>query len=506
MTPLYTPAQVRAMDERTIAAGIPSMVLMERAAGHLARTIARAAGRTYGLRVLMVCGKGNNAGDGIAAARRLRAAGADARMHLVAGEEGLSPDAAAQLERYRRAGGREEATLRLEGVDVVVDCLLGTGTSGEPRPPLDAAVGAVTTSRAASPGVIVVACDTPTGADADTGAVAAATVRADVTMTIGAPKRGLWLWPARGYSGAITCADIGLDPDPAGDPVACLLGDTDVARVLAPADPGTDKRGRGVVVVLAGSPGMSGAATMVARGALGTGVGLLTVATDASVRDVVAVAVPEAMTVGLPADDPDAAYDALDAVVRGADVVAVGPGLGRAPATIELVRRVVREAEIPVVLDADGLNAFRGQGDLLAERATDDLICTPHAREFARLLGGEPDDVWPRRLEEIAKASRRWRATIVAKGPGTIIGLPDGRTWINPTGTAALATGGTGDVLTGIVAATRSATDAGEAVAAAVYLHGRAGEIAARRQPARSVAALDVAAALPAALASLEAQ
>lgn len=504
MIALYTPAQVRAMDEQTIAGGTPSAVLMERAAGHLARAVVRAAGRRYGLRVLVVCGKGNNAGDGIAAARRLRADGADARVHLVLDEGDLAPDTAEQLAGYRRSGGREEPALQLDGVDVIVDCLLGTGTSGEPRPPLPATIDAINAHRAATPGCIVVACDGATGADADGGGLAAAAIRADVTLTIGAHKRGLWLWPARGAGGLIECADIGIGANPPAEPAASMLTDADVARVLAPADPGVDKRGRGVVVVVAGSPGMSGAATMVARGALGVGVGLLTVATDEGVRDVVAASVPEAMTVGLPADDPDAAFEALVPSLDGADVLAVGPGLGRAPATVALVRRIVREVAVPLVLDADGLNVFRSEGDLLGEHASTDLTCTPHAREFARLLGGGVDELWPRRLEEVAKACQRWRATIVAKGPGTIVTLPDGRTWINPTGSAALATGGTGDVLTGIVAAARSATTVPEAVAAAVYVHGRAGEIAARHRPPRSVAALDVAAAIPAALASLE--
>ena len=503
MIPLYTPAQVRALDEQTIAGGTPGAVLMERAAFHLARAVVRAAGRSYGLPVLVVCGKGNNAGDGIGAARRLRALGADARIHLALGEDGLSDDAGDQLRRSRAAGIREEPSLRLDGVAAVVDCLLGTGSTGEPRPPLNTVVDAVNNHRDAS-GAVVIACDVATGCDADGGAVAGSTIRADITLTIGAHKRGLWLWPARGVSGRIECADIGTLASARPEPAAHVLEDGDAAAVLSPTAPDVDKRGRGVVVVLAGSPGMSGAATMVARGALGTGVGLLTVATDAAARDVVAASVPEAMTVALPSDNPDGAFERLAAKLDGADVLAVGPGLGHAPATVELVRRVVREVDVPIVLDADGLNAFRGEGDLLGDRRATELICTPHARELARLLGAEPDEVWPRRLEEVAKASHRWRATIVAKGPGTIVQSPDGRTWINPTGSAALATGGTGDVLTGILAAARAGGDAPEVVAAGVYVHGRAGEIAARRRPARSVAALDVAAAVPAALASLE--
>lgn len=510
MIALYRPQQVRALDERTIAAGTPSLTLMERAAGHLARVVSSTAGRTYGLRVLMVCGKGNNGGDGIAAARRLRAAGVDARVHLVAGDATLSADAAQQLRRYRTAGGREVAAVAdWQGLDVVVDCLLGTGSSGAPRGDYADAVDAINACRDTM-GARIVACDLPTGVDADTGRVEGAAVRADVTLSLGVHKRGLWLWPARGYCGELRVADIGIAPtdqgpaDAGGDaPVAMVMEDVDAVSQLPPPRPGVDKRGRGVVIVVAGSPGMSGAATLVARGALATGVGLITVATSARIRDVVAPTVPEALTLGFDGDDPDAAFEAVAGRAEAADAVAIGPGLGHDDAASALVRRLVAELDVPIVLDADGLNAFRGDGDALAERVTRDLVCTPHAREFARLLGKDVGDVWPSRIETVSEAARRWQATVVAKGPGTIVEAPAGSTWINGTGTAALATGGTGDVLTGMIV---SAVARGpvSAVAAAVHVHGIAAEIAAARGTARSVTAMGVASAIPAALASLE--
>jgi ADP-dependent NAD(P)H-hydrate dehydratase / NAD(P)H-hydrate epimerase len=504
---LYRPEQVRAMDERTIAAGTPSLTLMERAAGHLARAVRTAGGRTYGLRVLVVCGKGNNGGDGIAAARRLRAAGADARVHLLAGDTELSTDAAEQLRRYRAAGGREVTSLSAWGnVDVVVDCLLGTGSSGPLRGPYAAAVATI--NELGSGGATVVACDLPTGVDADTGQVDGAAVRADLTVSLGAHKRGLWLSPARQCCGELMVADIGIiragevaEPD---TPAAAVLSDADIREILPQTGPGADKRGRGVILVLAGSPGMSGAPTMVARGALATGVGLLTVATSQRVRDIVAPTVPEALTLGLPDDDPDAAFALVAERAQEVDVLAIGPGLGHDDAVAALVRRLVREVDAPIVLDADGLNVYRGDGDALADHATAQLVCTPHAREFARLLGKDADDVWPNRIVTVAEAARRWRATVVAKGPGTIIESPAGRTWINATGTSALATGGTGDVLTGMIASALASGAQPAAVAAAVHVHGLAGQIAAARGTPRSVSAMDVAAAIPAALASLE--
>ena len=505
MIPLYRPQQVRAMDERTIAAGTSSLTLMERAAGHLARSVVDLLARVYGGRVLALCGKGNNGGDGIAAARLLRRRGVDARVHLVTGEERLSGDAAAQLRRFRADGGRVVSTLDLAHVDVAIDCMLGTGATGPAREPVPTVVTELDRRRDEPSPFRVVACDLPSGVDADTGQVEGDAVTADLTVVIGAGKRGLWLAPARAYCGELRVADIGLD---AGTevPVAHVLDEADVRESVVPTwRHGIDKRGRGVVVLIAGSPGMAGAAILCARGALGMGAGLLTVATAAPVRDVVAPAVPEAMTVGLPPHDPDRAFDLVADRLDGADALGVGPGLGRDDATQALVHRLVREAPVPIVLDADGLNAFRHDGDALADRrAVRDLVVTPHAREYARLLGKEVDDVWDDRIFSVGEVARRWGATVVLKGPGTIVEEPPDRTFINPTGTPALATGGTGDVLTGMLAVALATGPRWSGVAATAYVHGLAGEIAARRTATRSVTAMDVAAAIPAALASLE--
>lgn len=499
MIALYRPAQVRTMDERTIAAGTPSLTLMERAAGHLARIIVRQAEHRYGLRVLLLCGKGNNAGDGIAAARRLRRQGVDARIYLAAGEDGLSDDAQVQLQRYRRAGGPEQRDLRLDGYDVVADCLLGTGASGAPREPLAGVIAALGEHRAADAGVRVVACDLPTGVDADTGQVPGIAVHADATLSLGAHKRGLWLWPARRYCGELSVADLGL-VEPEERPVADVLEIADVRRLLPEPPPDSHKRTRGVVVALAGSPGMTGAATLVARGAMAGGAGLITVATSSAARGLVAPSIPEALTVDLPMQDPDAAFEQLVSHLEGADALAIGPGLGHDDATVALVHRLVAEVDLATVLDADGLNAFRGQGDLLAKHAAPLLVCTPHAREFERLVDPSAEDIWDQRLTLVPDKARAWDSVLVAKGPGSLIAAPDGRVWINPTGSAALATGGTGDVMTGLLAAVVAQDPDPARVAGAVWLHGLAGHLAAARTTPRSVTAGDVAAAIPAAL------
>lgn len=500
--PLFRPGQVRAMDGRAMDRGVPSVELMERAGGHLARGILELGGHGYGLAVGFLCGRGNNGGDGLAAARRLLDAGAAPRVCLAGGDADLSRDATVQLQRYRAAGGRLVAGVgdALADADVGVDCLLGTGTSGEPREPFRSAVRELNRSAQLPNTMVVVACDLPTGVDADTGQVPGEAVRADLTVTLGAHKRGLHLWPARGLCGRIVLGDLGIIDDAEG-PAAIVLEPADIRRLLPPLPPDAHKRTRGVVVALAGSPGMTGAAVLVGRGAMAAGAGLVTVATSTAAQPLVAGAMPEALTVDLPDDDPDAAFERLAGALEGADALAVGPGLGRAEPTVALVRRVVAEVGVPLVLDADGINAFRARGAALATHTCPLLVLTPHAREFARLLenGDGAQDVWAQRVALVAQKATAWDAVLAAKGPGTIIGAPDGQVWVNPTGSAVLATGGTGDVLTGMTATLVAQRPEAAAVAAAVFVHGLAGEIAGAGG-VRSVTALDVAAAVPAAL------
>lgn len=496
MIGLYTPAQVRALDERALAVpGLAPDALMERAAGHLARGVVRLAGRSAGLRVAVLCGKGNNGADGLAAARRLIDLGAAPAVHLVAGAGALGPDGAREWARYHAVGGRFAATLdaALADADLAVDCLLGTGATGEPRSPYREAVAAL----GDRPDLPVVACDVPTGVDADTGRVPGPAVRAALTVTMGARKRGLALWPARGYVGREAVGLVGLDLA-AEEPVARVLEPGDAAALLPVPAADAHKRTRGVVVVLAGSPGMAGAAVMVARGAMAAGAGYVTVA--AGDPGIVTAAVPEAVTLRVDPRDGAAAFDAVTGLLGRADALAVGPGLGHDGPTVDLARRLVREVEVPLVLDADGINAFRDDGDALADHRAPLLVLTPHAAEFGRLVGSSGHGVWGQRVALVPERAAVWRAVVVAKGPGSMVAAPDGRVWVNPTGSAALATAGTGDVLTGVTAALVAQRPEPASVAAAVYLHGLAGEVAEERSHPRSVTALDVAAAVPGAL------
>ncbi|MGH8930131.1 MAG: NAD(P)H-hydrate dehydratase [Egibacteraceae bacterium] len=493
MIPLFAPSQVRAMDDRAYRRGVAPEALMDRAAGHLARGVLRLAGRGYGLRVGILAGKGNNGGDGIAAGRRLLDAGAAPVVYLAQGKRALGEDGARELRAYRAAGGRlaGSAEAALDGADVAVDCLLGTGASGEPRAPYREVIE---TLRARA-GLPVVACDIPSGVDADTGRVPGIAVRADLTVTLGAHKRGLWLSPARSYCGELMLGELDTYDAEEDEPAAQVLEGAEIATLVPPAPPEGHKRTRGVVVVLAGSPGMAGAAILAARGAFALGAGLVTVVTGDP--DLVTAAVPEALTARIDLEDPSAAFEVLASRLEGADALAVGPGLGHGEDAASLVRRIVREVDVPTVLDADGINAFRHDGDALADHAAGLLTLTPHAREFARLIGSSGHGVWGQRVTVVPEKAKSWGVVLVAKGPGTMIGAPDGRVWVNPTGSVALATGGTGDVLTGMTATLVAQRPEPESAAAAVWLHGAAGEAAQGKLTARPVTALDVAAAVP---------
>lgn len=501
MIPLFDPQAVRAADARAIAAGTSATELMDRAGRHLAaavRDAAHAVGRgLYGLPVALLCGSGNNGGDGFAAARHLAARGADPTVWLVAGTPGSSPEAAEHLQRWRAQPGRVRNGHPSPGDGapaVIVDCMLATGARGAPRKAYAEAIAAANATFA-----LRIACDVPSGVDAATGAVEDAAFAADVTIALGAHKTGLWLHPGRASAGHIRLGALGI-PDPVEPPAAYGLTATGVRMSLAPERPGLDKRSRGVVVILAGSPGMAGAAVLTASGALRAGAGHVTVASLGSAADTVAGRLPDVLTLRLDPDDPDAAFDTLARRVEDADALAIGPGLGHDDRASALVRRSVRELAVPLVLDADGLNAFRHDGDALREHRAPLLAATPHVRELARLLGREVDAVAADRLSVARAQAAAWNAVVVAKGPATVIAAADGRAWIDAAATSALAHAGTGDVLTGVTAALVAGRPEPDAVAAAVWIHGRAGALAAERGTARSVRATDVAAAIPAAL------
>ena len=549
--PLLDAAQAQAGDREAVAAGDTWDALMQRAAGHLARgVVAAAGGRIAGRRVVLLVGKGNNGGDGWAAARRLaREHGAHCIVVAVDGtdtpgsDEALANRAAWIAAGGRTVGGTDHLDAVLADAEVVVDCLLGTGARGAPRGAAGEAVAALARCResgGAGPGIQtssanngprpgVVACDIPSGVDADSGAVAPGVdadtgavvpgaVVADVTVTFGALKRGLLLHPGAAHAGRVLLGSLG----PAYDRFAAtasrwsVLTPSGAAPELLPA--AADKRARGVLLAVAGALGTGGAAALTAAGALRAGAGLVTLATPDPVRTEVAGRLDAGIMLrGLPAEEQGGLHrDAIHALpalpsAPGGAVVA-GPGLGVGHGAAEVVA-ALRARAGRLVLDADALNVHRDAPGELAEHVGS-LVLTPHERELARIGGGEDGaDAWANRVERVPELAARYDATIVAKGPGTLVAAPDGRVWVCPVGGPALGSGGTGDVLAGVIGAAVAAVESVEAVesvdgvetvedavplavARAVWWHAAAGVLAGENRGGRATAS-DLLEALP---------
>jgi NAD(P)H-hydrate epimerase len=482
MRPVLTSAQTQALDRETEARGTPVSLLMERAGHAVAQAAVDLAGGAYGRRAVVVCGKGNNSGDGLVAARYLAGWGMGVTAALIAEPDSLREPAAENFRALRRARVRhrpfsEAALIReVERADVVVDAVFGTGFRGLPEGQQAAAIEIVNAS-----GVPVVAVDIPSGVEADTGMVRGSAVRAAITVTFGAPKAGALLFPGAALAGAVHVADIGFPDDlMVGD--ILLVEDADVRSLLPVREAETHKRRSGVVLVVSGSRLMSGAPWLVAQGAYRAGAGLVTVAVPEGIAPVVQTRLAEATFVRLPEGPSgsiaESAWEVLETKVEGFDAVAIGPGLSTQDETPGFVRRLIRESPVPVVADADAINAFAGRPGELADRASE-CVLTPHTGEFGRLFGMPSSEVLEDRIGLARKAAVETRSVVVLKGPRTLVALPDGDVRVNPTGSPSLATGGTGDVLTGAMA-TFVARGLGVADAAtlAVYLHGMAGEIA----------------------------
>jgi ADP-dependent NAD(P)H-hydrate dehydratase / NAD(P)H-hydrate epimerase len=473
--PLYDAAGMRAVDRWAIdEQGVPEKELMEAAGTALAEAVAGLAPRGP---VRIVCGKGNNGGDGLVAARRLRAMG-----HEVDVLELFSGDSPNDLAAW------------LEGSGAVVDAIFGTGFSGTPREPAGAAIDAI--NRCGAP---VVACDIASGVDASTGEVEAVAVEADLTVSFHAAKIGHWVAPGKWHAGELRVVPIGI---PVGATVAPAAGTIEAPVLeLAPRrGPRSTKFSSGQVVVAGGSRGLTGAVRMSSLAAIRAGAGYATVAVPADLEPVFAAAQPEVMSVACPGGDGCLAPASLKAVLRTFEPAAagvLGPGLGRDPGAVELARDAVAAIEVPLVIDADGLNAFAGEIDRLAARSAP-AILTPHAGELGRLLGRASEEISVHRLAAAREASRLAGAVVVLKGDDTIV--CDGeRLAVNALSAPALATAGTGDVLSGIAAALLArGLDPFAAACAAVLAHARAGrDAAARVGAAESVIASDVIDSIP---------
>ncbi len=503
---------MRAVDRAAIETlGIPSLVLMENAA----IGVADAVGERFpdAERIVIFCGPGNNGGDGLAVARQLVARGHRPDVGLVFGGRTPSADCAVQLaicERMelapRTLSTGEEARTLGAGADLVVDALFGTGLDRALDGLFADAVAAIAALRA--DGAAVLAVDLPSGLDASRAQAIGPHVVADLTVTFAAPKIAHVLAPASAAAGDLVIADLGIPPElieqaPGG---LSLLTAEELATYVVPRDPAAHKGAFGHALILAGARDKSGAAVLAARAAVRGGAGLVTVATAADALPLVAVGSVESMTVGLPSAEnglQSAALELLEHASEGKRAVAVGPGLGTASGTRDVLRRFVLGLELPLVLDADGLNAFAGDAAALAARKAPTVL-TPHPGELARLVGETVAAIEADRPAAAARAAQTTGAIVVLKGHRTLVATPEGEVFINPTGNPGMASGGSGDVLTGLLAALLAQSYEPLAAAQlAVYLHGAAGDLAAEAIGEVGLRASDLIEMLPRARAAL---
>lgn len=497
-------SQMREADRRTIEEiGIPSLVLMENAGRQVVAAMESVYENLPDLQVAVLCGRGNNGGDGFVVARTLHQRGIDVSVFVIGSIAEIRGDARVNVEILGRIGitvvevADEQAwELHFSEVstcDVIVDAIFGTGLKSPVSGMLETVVADVNGS-----GIPVVAVDLPSGLSADSPEPIGDSIRAALTVTLGAPKLSLVLPPAEAHAGDVVIADIGIPLevfDSLDGPRIALLTRERMREAITPRAPDAHKGDFGHVLVIAGSRGKTGAAHLAGSAALRSGAGLVTIATPRCCQPVIASLAPEYMT------------EALDETVEGAidltaierilelpcDVIAAGPGLGTAPGTVAFMHALVDRAGVPLVLDADALNAFRDDPERLAGRDGRDIIITPHPGEMARLVGLSIEEVQANRIDIAQQFAVTHHAYVILKGHRTIIAAPDGQIFINPTGNAGMATGGSGDVLTGAIAAwLGQLLDAQAACTLAVYLHGLAGDLAEADEGEVAMTASDV--------------
>lgn len=488
--------------------GIPTLLLMENASLGVCRLVEEMYGPVKGKKITIVCGKGNNGGDGLAAARQLHNRGARVQAYLLSEQSALKGDAAVNLEialkmgielysrdRYDMQGLR----IALNHSHVIIDAILGTGLSAPVIGEYAEVIGLINDS-----GRPVVAVDIPTGINSDTGEVMGSAVKAAATAALAIPKRGHLLYPGAEFTGRLHVTDISI-PRAAIEKEEIylhLLTEKDM-RELIPSRPEESHKGSfGHVLVIAGSIGKGGAAAMTALACLRSGAGLVSLAVPESVQPIVAAKVTEVMTSPLAETaEKSIALSAMEEIVglaRDKEVVAIGPGLTTHKETTEMIRQLISEIMVPIVVDADAINALEGHLDVLRDRKFPTIL-TPHPKEMERLIGKSSADVQRDRIGMARSFAMAHGVYLVLKGAHTVIAEPSGGAHISPTGNPGMATAGTGDALTGIIAGLiAQKMDISAAVQLGVYLHGLAGDMAAKEVGMVGMIAGDLISRIPA--------
>ncbi len=497
LNPCLDAEEMRATDGWAIKdQGVPSLELMETAGRAVAEAAAQAATSSS---AAIVCGKGNNGGDGLVAARALRETGFEVDALLLAPPDELSDDSRANADRFD--GARQvdpgELAVAMRDAGVVIDAVFGTGFAGTPRGPAVAAIEAMNEVDAP-----VVATDIASGVNASTGEVEGAAVAADITVTFHAPKLGHWIAPGKDHTGELRVAPIGIPDGAPVQPKAGLI-DPRVLELAPNRAAGSTKFSSGQVLIVGGSRGLTGAVCLAALASIRTGAGYATVAVPADLERIFEVKLTEVMSIGCASRDgglrPAASEQILGAAERAACVV-LGSGMGREQGTQRLIQELTERIEAPLVIDADGLNAFAGRIEKLAARRWP-FVLTPHAGEMGRLLDRDSEAIGGKRAETAREAAERCGGIVLLKGDDTIV--TDGeRLAVNAVSSPQLATAGTGDVLSGMIAALIArGMEPFAGTCAAVVAHSRAGRAAGDRVGHDSVIAGDVIDSIPAGLA-----
>lgn len=495
MKRILSAAEMRAVDAESDLLGISSLKLMESAGEALAHVAIREAGK--GGRFFVICGPGNNGGDGFVATGILSALGRQVYCELVGEEPMLKGDARINYDALLETGFvLSERIPYVPGPnDVIVDALLGTGLNKPVKSEMAEAISNINEWR--KRGAKVVSADIASGLNADTGQLSDPSVRADVTVSFAFPKRGQVIEPGVSFGGRLEVPDIGIPPVALAvlkDPPVFLVDENDIKALIPKRDANTNKGTFGHVLVIAGSPGKTGAAALSAKAALRGGAGLVTVCTRADALPQVMQHAPELMGIALKNSGAMSVRD-LNELLEAAEkksAIVFGPGIDRTDDTHRMIGAFLEEVSCPVVIDADGLNAIVDHLSVLS-RAKSDLILTPHPGEFARLIGKPTAEVQANRIELARTFARTHQVVLVLKGARTIIARPDGTVTINPTGNAGMATGGTGDVLSGLLGALLAQHLSSEdAAVAGTYVHGLAGDLMKERHGEMGLIASDL--------------
>ncbi len=506
---LLTAEEMQDLDRTAIKElGIPGVVLMENAGLQVMEVIYQVIGDPKGKTITIFAGKGNNGGDGFVVARHLLNAGAEVKVLLFADISDVAGDAKVNLNILQSMGHKvyqvnnpnsvNIVKLAMACTDLAVDAIFGTGFKGAVPEHVGSIIEIINSS-----GKPVVAVDIPSGLEANTGKVHGPCVRATHTVTFAYAKVGLLVHRGPEHVGKLTVADISIPPELAESKgIKKFLTTPEIIKGMMPArQPDAHKGSFGRVLVVGGSEGLSGAVAMASTAALKAGAGLVTLGVPAGLHGLMEVKLTEVMTKPLPeTEDVSISEDALPAVIRllgPADVLAIGPGLSTNESTVRFMRGLLPQLKKTAVIDADGLNALVGATELL-NSCPADLVLTPHPGEMARLMGIKTDEVQNNRVEVAMEAAAKWNAVVVLKGARTVTAGPDGTVYVNPTGNPGMATGGTGDVLTGIIAGLLGqGLSPIEAAAAGVYFHGLAGDLAAEQKGLISLVAGDLLDFLP---------